>query len=129
MVLKLAGCLIIAAATWALPLSSASATVDPSDFVVEDASVLVQLCSVPEDHEYYAEAIHMCHGFVSGVAQYAFLLLGSAEVQLICYPDSPPSRTEAIGEFVTWMGTRTDLANAEASEAVVRFMEERFPCN
>ena len=126
---RLAGCLLVAAAAWALPVSSASATVDPSDFVIEDASGLTLLCSTPADHELYVEAIHMCHGFVSGVAQYAFLLLGSAEMQLICYPESPPSRNEAIAEFVTWMGTRPDLANAEASEAFVRFMEERFPCN
>ena len=111
-----------------LPTSEPRAQLTPNDFVVDDATGLAELCSAETNDAYYVQAIHMCHGFVGGVAQYAFLLFGASGGSLICLPDPQPSRDEAIAEFVVWLRAHPEFANVEAPEAIVRFMAERFPC-
>jgi len=102
--------------------------VEADDFVVEDASTLVELCDASPDDQYYTQAIHMCHGFISGVAQYSLLLFEAAGGGVICFPDPAPTRSDAIADFVTWMGEHPDFASVEGPEAVVRYLQETFPC-
>jgi hypothetical protein len=109
-------------------LTGSAQTIEPDDFVVDDAAELAELCAAATDDPYYVQAIHMCHGFVSGVAQYALLLFEAAGGGVVCLPDPPPSRSEAIADFVTWMDGQPELAEVEAPEAFVRFLQDRFPC-
>lgn len=113
----------------AASLADPAAAVEPEDFVVEDASTLAQLCSVGPEEPYYVEAIHMCHGFASGVAQYALLLFTAAGGEFLCTAEPAPPRSEVIAEYVTWLGENPEFATVEAPEAIVRFLRERFPCS
>ena len=114
------GMSLVLAAPVAEPAAATS-----EDFVVDDAAALAL---VGTDESHYAEAINMCYGFTSGVTQYALLLFEASGGGFVCLPDPPPSRAEAIAEFVTWVDDHTEFADVEAPEAVVRFLQERFPC-
>lgn len=111
-----------------LQVATAEATVEADDFVIENAADLVDVCSVETDSDLYAQAIHMCHGFASGVAQYALLLFEQSGAPYFCLPEPRPTRSEAIDEFVTWMGTHEEFLDDPAPEALARFLEARFPC-
>lgn len=107
-----------------------AAALEPDDFVIDDAATLVDLCAAPTDDPYYTQAIHMCHGYASGVVQYALLLFAGAGAgaEVICLPEPQPTRSAAIADFVAWMGERPELADVKAPEALLRFMQDRFPC-
>lgn len=126
---RLAVALGAALGLWLSGNSAALAAADPEDFVVENAADLVDLCTAAPDSELYTAAIHMCHGFVSGTAQYAILLSEQSGGSLLCLPDPVPSRNAAIAEFTAWMGGHPELATVPAPEALLRFMTVIFPCN
>ncbi|MEE4161636.1 MAG: Rap1a/Tai family immunity protein [Woeseiaceae bacterium] len=122
-------CVGVLIATSIIASTTASrAAFDPDDFVIDSAADLVDLCSAAPDHELYVPAIHMCHGFVSGVAQYALLLFGESGGAFFCLPDPAPTRNAAIEDFIGWMSENSQLSSAPAPEALVRFMTVRFPC-
>lgn len=122
------GAALLAAGMLLWPAGGAEAAVEADDFVIENAADLVDVCSAASDSELYTAAIHMCHGFVSGTAQYALLLFEQSGAPFFCLPEPRPTRSEAIGEFVTWMGTHREFAESPAPEAVARFLAARFPC-
>ena len=122
------GAAMLAAGMLAWPGGSAEAAVEADDFVIENAADLVDVCSVASDSEFYVPAIHMCHGFVSGAAQYALLLFEQSGAPFFCLPEPRPTRSEAIGEFVTWMGAHQEFADSPAPEALARFLAASFPC-
>ena len=58
----------------------------------------------------YASAIHFCHGFVSGAWQYHNSEeSGPKGHRLVCPPDPPPTRNDAIAMFVAWSATHRPM--------------------
>lgn len=107
----------------------ASAEFTKDDFHVRSAQDLVDLCSVAPDAGLYSAAIHFCHGFVSGAWQYhQSQANGPKGVRLVCPPDPPPTRDEAVAGFVAWASTHADRMSEPAVDALFRYLIEKHPC-
>lgn len=108
---------------------SASQTLDADDFRVRSTEDLVDLCSPGEDSEYAVAAIHFCHGFMSGAYRYhQAQAAGDAARRLVCPPDPPPTRNEAVAAFVSWARARPQYLAEPAIDSLFRFLVETWPC-
>ena len=54
--------------------------------------------------------------------------MGPEGVKLVCLPDPPPSRNEAIDMFIQWAKARPQYWKEEAVETEFRFLIEQWPC-
>ena len=112
----------------ALPRAS-HADLTPEDFRIRSAQDLVDLCSVATDNELYTAAVHFCHGFVAGAWQYHQAEANGPEgKRLVCPPEPPPTRNDAVAMFVAWSATHPDRMAEPAVEAMFRFLIEKYPC-
>jgi len=115
------------AASWTGP---ARAAMDTERFKIRSAQDLVDLCAAndPQD-SLYDDAINFCHGFVSGAYQYYLAEEnGPKGVRLVCPPDPPPTRTDAIAMFVDWAHGHAQYMNEPAVDTLFRFLTEKWPC-
>ena len=102
---------------------------DREDFRIRSAQDLVDLCAVKSDDPLYVAAIHFCEGFASGAWQYHQAQAnGPRGVRLVCPPDPPPTRDEAVAMFVAWSGTHPQYMADPAVETMFRFLIEKYPC-
>lgn len=109
--------------------SAAHAEFEREDFHVRGAQDLVDLCAVKTSDPLYSAAIHFCEGFVAGAWQYhQAQATGPKGVRLVCPPEPPPTRDEAVALFVAWSGTHADRMAEPAVEALFRFLSEKYPC-
>ena len=107
----------------------ASAQLDKEDFRIRSAQDLVDLCAVKSTDSLYSPAIHFCEGFVSGAWQYHQAQAnGPRGIRLGCPPDPPPTRDQAVADFVAWSGTHAQYMTDPAVEAFFRFLIEKYPC-
>ena len=122
-------------ATWfalvaalALMPQVARAEYEPEDFRIRSAQDLVDLCSV-KSSDPADPAIQFCRGFVSGAWQYHLSEAnGPKGVRLVCPPEPPPTRDQAIAMFVAWSATHGDRMSEPAVDALFRFLVEKYPC-
>lgn len=109
--------------------SAARAAFEQEDFHVRSAQDLVDLCAVTPGDALYSAAIHFCQGFVTGAWQYHQAQAnGPNGVRLVCPPEPPPTRNEAVAMFIAWSGTHADRMAEPAVEAMFRFLSEKYPC-
>jgi hypothetical protein len=106
---------------------SAATTAD--DFHVRTTEDLVSLCSADPADENYVAAIHFCHGFTVGAYRYyQAIAVASPNDRYVCPPDPPPSRSEAIREFVAWTHRNPSVLKESPVDSMFRFLSQRFPC-
>ena len=122
---KLAVLLFVAALmTWGI---AGAATVE--DFKVDTAQDIIDLCTTPVDDPSYIAAIHFCQGYLVGAYDYHVAANSGPEgKRLVCLPDPPPSRNEAIQMFIDWAKQHPEYMKEEAVEAEFRFLIEKWPC-
>lgn len=111
------------------PLVAGAATED--DFYVRNTQDLVDLCTVKEGDPVAEEAVHFCHGFLSGAWQYHEAQAnGPKGVRLVCPPNPPPTRDEVLEGFVVWAQApeRAQYLSEPAVETLFRYLIERSPC-
>jgi hypothetical protein len=82
-------------------LGSARATVTEQNFLVRNTGDLVALCSASQSDPLYTAAVNFCHGFAVGV----FRVVAEEDAarqsgKVICLPNPPPSRNQALAAFV-----------------------------
>jgi len=109
----------------------ARAALTEDNFYIRNAGDLVTLCAVSGDDHLAREAIHFCHGFVSGAWQYyKSVNSGPTGEKLVCAPDPPPTRTQAVALFVTWARSSEHAAYMQepAVDTLFRFLIETWPC-
>jgi hypothetical protein len=107
----------------------ARAEFETEDFRIRSAQDLVDLCSVKNSDPLYAAAIHFCHGFVSGAWQYHNSSQnGPKGTPLVCPPEPPPTRDQAVAMFVAWSATHASAMSEPAVDALFRFLIEKYPC-
>jgi hypothetical protein len=123
--------LAAAAATAFGGSSGARAALTENDFYIRNAADLVELCGVSADDHLAREAIHFCHGFVSGAWQYyRSVNSGPQDEKLVCPPDPPPTRNQAVELFVAWAKApeRAAYLQEPAVDTMFRFLIETWPC-
>lgn len=121
---------LLLAVPLAMSPGAAGAALTEDDFFIKSAQDLVDLCSADPADPLYGEAIHFCHGFASGAWQYHEAQANGPEgVRIVCPPDPPPTRNQAIASFVVWAGAHPQYMVEPAVEALFRFLSEKWPCS
>jgi hypothetical protein len=119
----------VAVAIGLLAASSASGVVAEEHFKLKTGGDLLALCSVSQDDQLKTAAIHMCHGFCAGVYQTIVAFTVHDKVPpVICPPNPPPTRTEAIDRFVIWAKAKPEHHGERPADFVGRFLIETYPC-
>lgn len=107
----------------------AGAKVTERNFRLESLGDLVALCGVSADDPDAAAAIHMCHGYVIGLAQFHGLLDKALEGSVYCIPENAkPTRNQAIGQLVDWSRQHPDQNEQLAINGVLVWLADEYPC-
>ncbi len=118
-----------AAAGLVLLASGASHAATEANFGARTAGDLVELCTATPDNAIGTAAVNFCEGFAQGAVlvemqnQAAF-----RGPKLFCMPNPPPSRNEALSEFVSWARASPDRLAQPSTDGLFRFLGERYPC-
>jgi hypothetical protein len=77
----------------------------------------------------YVATIHFCEGYIVGVSQYhAAEYAGSGERPIVCLPNPPPTRDQAVAMFVTWAQSNPQYMSDRPVDALMRFGAATWPC-
>ena len=101
-----------------------------ANFSARTTGDLVELCTATPDNGVGTAAINFCEGFAQGAVlvemqnQAAF-----RGPKLFCLPNPPPSRNEAMTEFVNWARSSPDRLAQSPTDGLFRFLSERYPCS
>jgi hypothetical protein len=109
----------------------AQAALTEDNFYIKNAADLVEVCSVSPADPLAREAIHFCHGFVSGAWQYhQSVNSGPKSAKLVCPGEPTPTRAEAVAMFVTWAKApeHAQYLTEPAVDVMFRFLIEKWPC-
>lgn len=112
-----------------LVVSTPARAVTDDNFQLRNGADLVALCSVSADDPLREAAINMCQGFCAGVYQtiLAFTMREKVD-RLICPPDPPPTRMQAIERFVVWAKGNTQNQGERPADHLGRFLLQTYPC-
>ena len=120
--------LLMLAGFLALPVL-AVAELTEKQFELKNTQDLIDLCTVAPDDPLYHQAVNFCHGYLVGAYQYyAAAAAGPNGVKLVCFPDSHPTRNQAIDMFVTWAKAHPEYMQEKAVDTEFRFLMEMWPC-
>ena len=119
-------CLLLAA-TFLMP--GLAGAVTDEDFEVKTTQNLMNLCTASVNDPRLKEAIHFCHGYLVGAYDYyAAENSGPEGKRLVCFPDPPPSRNEAMAMFLDWLKAHPQHMGEKPVETEFRFLMEKWPC-
>ena len=109
--------------------SGASRAATEANFGPNTTGDLVELCTAIPDNAIGTAALNFCEGFAQG----AVLVEMQNQVafrgpKLFCMPNPPPSRNEALSEFVKWARVSPDRMSATSTDGLFRFLSEHYPC-
>ncbi len=118
---------LVLAALLALPALAGAAT--EKDFEVKTTQNLIDLCTAAPDDPLYNQALNFCHGYLVGAFQYyAAAAAGPEGIKLVCFPEPPPTRNEAIAMFIEWAKAHPQYMGEKPVETEFRFLMETWPC-
>ena len=109
--------------------SGASRAATEANFSANTTGDLVALCTATPDNPIGTAAINFCEGFAQGAVlvemqnQAAF-----RGAKLFCMPNPPPSRNQALNDFVNWARSSPDRLAQSSTDGLFRFLSERYPC-
>lgn len=99
------------------------------DFELQATDNLINLCTATPEDPLYPQAINFCHGFLVGAYHYYVASAsGPAGLKLVCVPDPPPSRNDAIAMFIDWVKVHPQYMNENPVETEFRFLMQQWPC-
>lgn len=117
--------LIPMTAAVALLCAGAAQAVEESDYLLESAQDLADLCGAPGD----MSAIHMCHGFLVGVGQMHQGIVEAVGASIYCVPDDTDvTRDSFSAEFAQWIAANPEKGELVARRGLLEFATVRFPC-
>jgi Ssp1 endopeptidase immunity protein Rap1a len=120
--------LALPALALAAPLGSASAAVTEADFLVRTTGNLVNLCAATPDDQLMTAAVNFCHGFAIGVYRTLSAEQPAMPLKLFCTPNPPPTRNQAIADFVAWARASPSVLSEPPADGVLRYLSQRYPC-
>ena len=104
-------------------------TADVTDFSVDTAQDLVDLCSAEESNSLYVEAIEFCAGFFEGMKHYHDRMSAGPDVEpIICSPGNV-KREDAIHMYVEYAKANPQFLNEDPADNVVRWAMATWPCS
>jgi len=110
-----------------LPVSAGE--VSESDFKADTTEQIVNLCMARAEDPLYHQAVNFCHGYLVGAFDYYEAAhSGPKAFRLVCLPEPPPSRNEAIEMFIDWAKTHPQHMKDNPVETEFRFLMEAYPC-
>jgi hypothetical protein len=119
---RLLGLALVAAA---LPLAIAAAA-EPISIRTNTAGELAEACAANPREPAADAKLNFCRGFAQGAIDVE--LRHSGEKKPFCFPNPSPSRASTMSEFVGWVRAMPDRRAMPSTEALFRFLDERFPC-
>jgi hypothetical protein len=90
------------------------------------AGDLAELCGVSPKEPAADAKINYCHGFAQGVVDLD--LQHTADNKTFCFPSPAPTRTATLNEFVGWVRSMPEHRSLRATDGLLQFMAQRFPC-
>ena len=112
-----------------LTLPGLAAAVSEDDFEAETTQELINLCTAAPSDPLYHQAVNFCHGYLVGAFDYyEAAQAGPKGTQLVCLPDPPPTRNNAIKMFIEWVKVHPQHLNEKPVETEFRFLMEKYPC-
>ncbi len=109
--------------------SVAEAKVTEENFRLDTFGDLAALCGVAADDSNATAAIHMCHGYVTGLAHFHEMMGRALEGNLYCVSnETRPSRDEAIDMLVVWSRDNPQNNGVEAIDGVLMWAADAYPC-
>ena len=115
--------------TFLLMLPALAGAVSENDFKPRTTQNIINLCTVAPDDPFYHQAINFCHGYLVGAFHYYLASTsGPDAIKLVCFPDPPPSRNDAIRMFIDWAKAHPQYLEEIPVETEFRFLMETWPC-
>ena len=103
--------------------------VSESDFKADTTEQIVNLCTATAEDPLYHQAVNFCHGYLVGAYDYyEEVHSGPKAFKLVCLPDPPPSRNEALEMFIDWAKAHPQYMKDNPVETEFRFLMEKWPC-
>ena len=123
--MRLKGWATSAALVLLVPCAPYAAT--EANFGANTTGDLVELCTSTPDNAVGTAAVNFCEGFAQGAVLVEMQnMVAFRGPKLFCLPNPPPSRNEALSQFVTWARGSPDrmptmrTANANPENGVSR---------
>ena len=109
--------------------TAAYANVTEEDFVLDTTRDLVALCSVDASDPNAMAAIHMCHGYFTGIIHFHKLMGEALEGHVFCMKaKGEPTRNQAVAMMVEWSSAHPEHNSMEAIDGVLRWAADTYPC-
>src|SRR5215831_19652091 len=116
-----------AALAFLAPFPAYAAT--EANFGARTTADLVELCTATPDNAIGTAAVNFCEGFAQGAVLVEMQnMAGFRGPKLFCMPNPPPSRNQALSEFVNWARASPDRLAQSSTDGLFRFLIERYPC-
>jgi hypothetical protein len=119
---------VAAALLLAVGAGGADAATD-ANFTVKTTGDVVALCDPQGNGPIDNAGINFCDGFAQGVVlTEQEHEAGRGGRKLFCLPDPPPTRNEAIADFVKWARASPDRLNITPVDGLITYLGDRYPC-
>jgi hypothetical protein len=124
----LIGCIgvLAAASAHAQTADRDSEAVTTEDFVLKDAGDLLELCNVEAGNEVAKEAIHFCHGFISGTYRYHESLAPKFG-RVVCPPEGV-TRNDGVRIFTDFLRANPQHRKGSPTEVLMESWTANYPC-
>lgn len=98
------------------------------DVKLTSAGELVEMCTLPLNHEHHAVGTAFCYGFFEGAIRYAQAITGAEpERKLVCEPTGT-TRRQAVDVFVTYINENPQYQSESTIDGIFRALMTRWPC-
>jgi hypothetical protein len=116
--------MLLGLALW--PLQAGAVT--QSDFQLETAQDLLNLCMPAPAEPLQRDAIHMCYGFMTGAMHYHRALASGPDGRAIVCPDGQVTRADVVQTFIEWAQDNPQHMQEPPVEALARAAVAEWPC-
>ena len=109
--------------------SVARANVTEENFALDTTRDLIALCGVDAADPNAMSAIHMCHGYFTGIVHFHKLMGEALEGNVFCMKaKGEPTRDQAVAMLVEWSRAHPEHDSMEAIDGVMRWAADTYPC-
>src|ERR1700755_3564776 len=99
------------------PVAPRAAT--EANFGARTTGDLVELCTATPDNAIGTAAVNFCEGFALGAVLVQLQNMAALRgPKLFCLPDPPPSRNDALKDFVNWARMSPDRMSASSTDGL-----------